>query len=137
VRQVPVARTVILGAIVLIVACAPSPHHPKLAVRGLALSTDEMEYASQFRWHGQLVARAEDTGAYIAIVRVRRLSGGDDEVAKAFATPRLLEVPVAGGVGDFSINGGYRRKKTSFQEAETWDPAKFDVTIVGTTPVDP
>jgi hypothetical protein len=109
-----------------------SPPDVRFEIRGLRLESIESEYATSF-WHRASIVALGDSaaasGTYLVVLRVNRISGGNPELVSP--NPMTVIEPVVAGAGDFSWDGGYRSKRTRYQAAETWEPTKIEITVVG------
>jgi hypothetical protein len=66
---------------------------------------------------------------YNVLYRVKHISGGDP--AKPVDPNRYTGVLVVDGVGEYAAYLGARNKKTSYQEAETWQPEQVELVQLG------
>lgn len=128
-------KTVMLAVVAAFAVGCARPSVPVMTVRGITLNTDATDYGSTFSYHGSIIAPSDAKGMYVAVVSFRLISGGGDEIKKEFATTQYTTIPVVAGSGEFTLGAGYRKKKTSYQEADTWEPARFEVAVVGAFPV--
>ena len=117
-------------------AASPSPPTVRFEIRGLKVESAESEYSTTFTHKATIVALGDSAVAvrpYLVTIRVNRLTGGDPDRAGQYPVDAVF--PVVSGVGDFEAWGGSRPKRTSYQPAETWEPEKLELTIVGFAPM--
>lgn len=96
------------------------------------MEAQESEYSTSFTHKANIVTLGggpETRFPYVVSVRVTRISGGDPERSSAY--PAEFTIVVRDGIGDLELFGGSRSKKTSYSEAETWEPEKIKVAITG------
>ncbi len=123
--------------IVAAVGCnAPSNPDIRFELRGLKIEATETEYSTSYKFLGTVIAHGDSTVAsrpYSVLYKVHRISGGDPSTARA-TNDDFVGVMVVNGSGDYADYAGSRRKATSYQSAETWEPEKVEVTSVAYSP---
>lgn len=123
-------RVTLLFAIVVFAGCSGTPLSQDLdvrfEVRGLQAVAEEQETYTTFNQKATIVATGKDAKrTYNVVFRVKHISGGDP--GSVPAGNRYTGVLVVDGVGDFTEFSGSRNKKTSYQEAETWQPEQVEL----------
>jgi len=105
-------------------------------IRGLSTDVKENSIGTSFFHKATIIAVGDNVIAkapYIVMVRINRLSGGDP--ATRIQNPQYGFFPVVGGVGDFYKYGGMRSNASPFRPAETWEPEKLELTLLGYIPM--
>lgn len=135
-----------ISALVLpsaVVACRPAQaarDDVRFEVRGLTVRSEDATSYMSFTHEATLLAHGDSSASlrpYLVMLSVERKSGGGPDLAARFTEPVYVTTPVVGGVGELEFSGGLRDRKTSFQEAETWEPMQIDVRVVGHIPITP
>lgn len=121
----------------VVAGCGGTQREPSIRfeVRGLRVDESNGSSFSIFQHRGVVVAMGDSVAtrqSYLVLLRIAKTAGGppDDKTPKTFQAT----VVVHDGTGDIEIYGGTRNKKTSFQDADTWQPASYEVDVVGYIP---
>lgn len=120
-----------LLTVMFVMGCSVPPEpEVQFELRGLSISAEESETFTAFTRKGTVVATGKDAKQlYNVLYRVKHVSGGDP--SKVSTSPRFVGVLVFEGVGDYEESAGLRDKKTSYREAETWEPEQVELIPVG------
>ena len=128
------------GALVLVLGCngaaadkAAIAAVPTFEIRGFKVEATKSSpgtayEGTSFHHKGTIVAHGDSAltkQAYLVLVKVTRISGGDPEnptESESWAT-------VVDGVGDLTIYDGYR------SAGDKWDTPKLRVQVIGAVPV--
>lgn len=117
-------------------SCNTTTKEPSFEIRNFALKTEEATYGTTFSYTGTVLARGDDDVAkqpYIVAVEYHYLGGGDPE--KQHDSTNVGFVTVMNGAGDLEVGGGYRSKKSSISEGDTWPPPRLTARVLGYVPI--
>jgi hypothetical protein len=129
---VPKQLRKIVLTVAALLGCSREPPSKdvQFEVRGMTIQAEESEGFTSFTRKATVVATGADAKLiYNVLYRVKHISGGDP--AKPIDANRYSGVLVVDGVGEYADYLGARDKKTSYHEAETWQPEQVELVQLG------